>query len=150
MPTFTQTHRTTIDADQTVVHGLVNDFHQWQHWSPWEDVDPDLQRTYSGPDAGVGARYEWSGNSKAGRGSMEITHSSPERIDVDLTFDAPIKAHNKIVFDLRPAGAGTDVAWTMSGERNLLMHVMGKVYFDRAVGKDFDRGLARLKAAAEG
>lgn len=84
MPEFSRTHRTTIDADRGVVHGLVNDLHQWQQWSPWEGVDPDLERTYSGPAAGVGARYAWSGNKKAGRGSMEITDSTAERIDLDL------------------------------------------------------------------
>ena len=74
---FEVTRSTSIAADPARVHALVNDFHEWQKWSPWEDVDPDLQRTYTGPDAGVGAHYAWSGNKKAGAGSMEITGSTP-------------------------------------------------------------------------
>lgn len=150
MPYFSQTHRTTIGADEAAVHALINDFHEWQRWSPWEELDPDLERTFNGPEAGVGARYAWAGNKKVGTGSMEITLSSPDRIDIDLEFLAPMKAHNKITFALTPVDDGTEVAWTMSGDRNLLMTVMGKVYFDKAIGRDFERGLAKLKAAAEG
>ncbi|QYJ05343.1 SRPBCC family protein [Nocardioides panacisoli] len=150
MPDFASTHRITIVADQATVHALINDLRAWQRWSPWEDLDPDLQRTYRGPDAGVGARYEWSGNKKAGSGTMEITDSTPERIDIDLEFTAPFKARSKIVFDLRPSGTGTDVAWTHSGQRNPVMHVVGKLLFDKRVGQDFDRGLAQLKDVAEG
>ena len=142
---------TTIEADPARVHGLLNDFHQWVAWSPWEDLDPDLQRTYTGPDAGVGAHYAWQGNRRAGRGSMEITGSTPERIDVDLVFLKPFDTASKVTFDLVPAGAGrTDVTWTMRGEQHGIWGLVGKVIpMDRFVGKDFEKGLARLKAVAE-
>ena len=63
-----------------------------------EDVDPALQRTYSGPDAGVGAHYAWSGNRRAGSGSMEITSSTPDEIDLRLSFLKPSKATNDVTF----------------------------------------------------
>lgn len=142
---------TTIAADPARVHGLVDDFHQWVGWSPWEDLDPDLRRTYTGPDRGVGAHYAWQGNRRAGRGSMEITAWTPQRIDVDLVFLKPFDSHSTVTFDLVPAGEGrTDVTWTMRGEQQGLWGLIGRVIpMERFVGKDFDRGLARLKAAAE-
>jgi hypothetical protein len=143
--------RTTIAADPGRVHGLVNDFHEWVSWSPWEDIDPDLQRTYSGPDRGVGAHYAWQGNRKAGQGSMEITASTPERVDVDLHFLKPFESAGKVTFDLVPAGeARTDVTWTMRGEQKGFWGLVGKVVpMEKFVGKDFEKGLARLKATAE-
>lgn len=149
MPTkqFQMTRETTIAAPPATVHALIVDFHQWVTWSPWEGLDPDLARTYEG--AGVGARYTWSGNRKAGEGAMTLTGISPAQIKVDLEFLKPFKARNDITFALTPAGEGTHVAWTMSGTRSLAFAVMGKLFFDKAIGKDFDRGLASLKAAAE-
>jgi hypothetical protein len=141
---------TTIRAAPTRVHALVNDFHEWPAWSPWEDVDPALQRTYSGPDSGVGAHYAWSGNRRAGSGSMEITSSTPDEIDLRLSLLKPWKATNDVTFTLVPAGDGTEVTWRMTGEQKGAAAVFGKVFnMDRLLGKDFEKGLARLKAAAE-
>lgn len=142
---------TTIAADPARVHALIDDFHQWVAWSPWEDLDPDLQRTYAGPDRGVGAHYAWQGNRRAGQGSMEITASTPERIDLDLVFRKPFDSASRVTFDLVPAGEErTDVTWTMRGEQKGLWGLVGKVVpMERFVGKDFDRGLARLKGVAE-
>ena len=140
----------TIEADPARVHGLINDFHEWTAWSPWEDVDPNLQRTHSGPSSGVGAHYAWSGNRKAGEGSMEITGSTAESIVIDLRFLKPFKAEHEIEFDLTPTGTGTEVAWRMRGEQKGLWALIGKVFpMDKMVGKDFEKGLTRLTATAE-
>ncbi len=150
MSAFTQSRETTIDAPPATVHAILDDFHRWREWSPWEEKDPDLVRIFSGAEKGVGAHYAWEGNKKVGEGSMEITGSTPERIDIDLEFIAPFKASNKTSFELVSRGGGsTRVVWTMTGDRNLLMTVLGKIFFDKAIAKDFDRGLAKLKAVAE-
>lgn len=149
MATFEMSRSTTIAAALELVHALVNDFREWPQWSPWEGLDPDLERTYTGPERGVGAHYEWDGNKKAGHGTMEIIESTPSAVAVDLHFLKPFEATNITRFDLAPAGEGTAVTWTMTGERGALMGVMGKLYFDKAIGKDFDRGLAQLKTTAE-
>ena len=150
MGSYTITRSVDVAADATTCHALVDDFHEWTKWSPWEDVDPDLQRTYSGPDRGVGARYAWSGNRKAGRGSMEIVGSAPEQIDVQLVFEKPWKATNPVAFRFEPTADGTRVTWTMSGENSGLSAVFAKVVnMDKLLGKDFDKGLSRLKGVAE-
>jgi hypothetical protein len=145
---------TVVAAEPGGVHALVDDFHRWTAWSPWEGLDPDLGRTYSGPDSGVGAHYAWEGNRKAGAGSMEITGSTPETIDIRLAFLKPFKNTNRVTFTLTPTqvdGApGTSVEWRMSGERSGFWGVVGRILpMDKLIGKDFEKGLARLKAAAE-
>ena len=118
MADFSLSRSTRIQAAPERVHALVDDFHEWQTWSPWEGLDPDMDRQYSGPDHGVGSRYRWAGNRKAGEGEMTITESTPTSVVVDLVFLKPFKATNVTSFDLVPAGDATDVTWTMTGSRN--------------------------------
>ncbi|OZC73011.1 transcriptional regulator [Rhodococcus sp. 06-418-5] len=140
-----------VRADAATVHALIDDFHQWVTWSPYEGVDPDLKRTYSGPDAGVGASYSWSGKRKAGAGTMTITESVPEeRIVLDLAFTKPFKNRNVTAFLLEPVADGTRVTWRMSGKQNKLFALIGKVFsMDKLVGPDFEKGLRQLAAVAE-
>ncbi len=148
--TFSVQRSTTINAPAATVHEHLNDFHKWVNWSPWEGLDPALQRTYGGPEAGVGTTYAWSGTRKVGQGRMEITESTPQRVALDLQFIKPFKANNKTVFALSPAGEGTAVTWTMTGPKTLVTKIMGIfMSMDKIVGKDFDKGLAALKQVSE-
>lgn len=139
-----------VDAPPEQVRAHVVDFRQWRAWSPWEDLDPDLQRDYSGPRSGVGATYAWSGNKKAGKGSMEITRVSDQRVDLRLQFEKPFAADNEVFFDLLPVDGGTQVTWGMSGVTTGVFGLVTKVVsMDRFVGKDYEKGLASLKSVAE-
>jgi uncharacterized protein YndB with AHSA1/START domain len=151
MGDFEVTRSTTIAAPRERVHDLLDDFHQWRDWSPWEELDPNLQREYSGAESGVGARYAWEGNRKAGKGNMEIVDSTPERVGLQLTFEKPWRATNQVAFELTPAnGDGTAVTWRMNGTNKGMAALFAKVFsMDRLVGKDFEKGLAQLKAKAE-
>jgi uncharacterized protein YndB with AHSA1/START domain len=149
--TYTVRRDTTIDAPPSRVYEQIVDFRRWQSWSPWEDLDPDLQRTYSGAPAGVGAAYAWSGNRKAGQGRMEIVDvTEPSRLRIDLRFEKPFKARNEIEFSIEPSGSGSHVTWSMTGRKTLMTKVMGLfTSMDKMVGPDFEKGLARLRATAE-
>jgi len=133
----------------------IDDFRQWQKWSPWEHIDPTLQRTYGGTDAGVGAVYEWSGTGKAGAGRMEIvemrTGSEGGLITIKLDFFRPFKTTNTAEFLMTPtADAGTQLTWAMFGPSPFMSKLMGVfIDFDKMVGKDFEAGLAALKRNAE-
>lgn len=142
---------TTIAAPAATVHALIDDFHRWPEWSPWEDLDPEMRRTYSGADAGVGGVYEWSGNRKAGEGRMEITESSaPTRVVIALEFVKPFKSSNTTTFELAEQGDATSVTWRMVGPKTFATKVMGIFKsMDKMIGPDFEKGLAQLKAAAE-
>ena len=151
MGDFEVVRATTIAAPRERVHGLIDDFHAWREWSPWEEVDPNLKRDYSGAESGAGARYAWEGNRKAGKGSMEILSSTAERTEVRLVFEKPWKATNQVVFELTPSGdQATDVTWRMRGRTTGFAALFGRIVtMDRLVGKDFEKGLAQMKAAAE-
>lgn len=149
MAHFTLSRTTRVEAGPVRVHALVDDFREWQRWSPWEGLDPDLHREYTGPDHGVGSTYRWAGNKKAGEGRMEVTASTPTSVVVDLEFVKPFRSTSTSTFTLLPLGDATEVTWTMSGERNAVMSVMGRLFVDKAIGGDFERGLASLKAEAE-
>ena len=149
--TFRVQRATRINAPPETIFALINDYHRWASWSPYEKLDPAMQRTYSGAASGTGAVYEWEGNSKAGKGRMEITDSlPPSQVVIKLDFVKPFEAHNLVQFTLQPTGASTDVTWAMQGPSPYLakiMHVF--INMDRMVGKDFEAGLANLKAVAE-
>jgi hypothetical protein len=149
MSSFELSRSTHVAAPPERLLPLLEDFHEWQRWSPWEGLDPAMQRTFSGPASGVGSHYAWSGNRQAGEGTMQILASGPGGVDVDLRFLKPFKATNLTRFVLTPSAGGTDVTWVMSGERNAVMGLLGKLFFDKAIARDFDKGLAGLKAAAE-
>jgi hypothetical protein len=109
-----------------------------------------MRQSFSGPSRGEGAIYEWSGNNKVGSGRMEIIESLPSSlVRIQLDFTRPFEAHNISEFALVPDGSSTTVTWTMSGPANFVSKLMGVfVSMDRMVGKDFERGLSGLKAAA--
>jgi hypothetical protein len=129
----------------------VNDFHKWRAWSPWEERDPDMERTYDGPAAGEGAKYAWAGNGDVGEGKMTITESRPgELIRIKLEFLKPMSATNTTEFTFKAEGDGTVVTWDMTGRNNF----MAKAFclfmnMDKMVGGDFEKGLANLKSIAE-
>ncbi len=147
--TFTVQRTAEIAAPAAVLHDLVDDFHQWRQWSPWEGLDDSLHREYGGAERGVGATYAWRGNRKAGEGRMEIVGSTPEQIDVRLEFLKPFKAVNPTTFRFDPVAGGTRVTWTMTGTQNLMMRLFSVVMpMDKLVGGDFEKGLAGLAEAA--
>ena len=153
-PTFRIERSTRIAAPMLQVAEQIDDFRAWQKWSPWENIDPSLQRTFSGADAGVGAVYEWTGSGKAGAGRMEITdmRSGPERglISIKLDFFKPFKASNTAEFVMTPTDAGTDLSWAMFGPSPFISKLMGVFMdMDKMVGKDFEAGLVALKRNAE-
>ena len=140
-----------IHASPAAVQERIVDFRRWQAWSPWEDVDPALRRSYSGAPSGVGAVYEWEGNRKAGKGRMEITSVEPDRsVAIDLQFLKPFKAHNVTTFTTEQQGDDTLVRWSMTGPRTFMTRVMGIFSsMDKMIGPDFEKGLDRLKADVE-
>lgn len=140
-----------INAPPEKIFPYINDFHRWTDWSPYEKVDPAMKRTYSGSASGKGAVYEWEGNWKAGKGRMEIVDApAPRKVGIQLDFLKPMEQRNTAEFNLKPVGGSTEVTWSMRGPTAYPTKVIGMfVSMDRMIGKDFDTGLANLKAVAE-
>lgn len=149
--TFRVERTKNIQAPAERIFGLINDFHRWDTWSPWEKLDPAMKKTFAGAANGKGALYEWAGNSKAGQGRMEIIGSSPfSRITIKLDFLKPFEAHNTAEFTLDTSGGSTNVTWATFGPQPYLTRIMCVfVSMDSLIGKDFEAGLANVKAIAE-
>jgi hypothetical protein len=148
---FVVTRSAGIKAPAEAIFPLINDFRRWPEWSPYEKLDPQMKRTLSGAESGKGAAYAWEGNSKAGKGRMEITNSAPSSlVSLKLDFEKPFKANNTVDFSLAPSGNGTTVTWAMRGARPFIAKLMGLfMNFDTLIGKDFEAGLDNLKRVTE-
>ena len=149
--TFRIERAATMNASAEKVFPLIADFREWLNWSPWEGRDPALKRTYSGAERGNGAIYAWDGNKNVGSGRMEILEAnSPSKVVIKLDFLKPFEAHNTAEFTMLPQGGATNVIWVMHGPAPFMSKVM-QVFMnmDRMIGKDFEAGLASLKAVSE-
>lgn len=149
--TFSVRRATTIEAPPEKIFPLINDFHQWRSWSPYEHKDPAMKRSYSGAESGRGAIYAWDGNRNVGSGRMEIIDvSAPSEIVIKLDFFTPFEGHNTAEFTMLPQADGTNVTWLMHGPAPFMSKVMQVfINIDHMVGKDFEVGLASLKRLAE-
>jgi hypothetical protein len=153
--TFSVRRSTTVRALPEKIFPLINDFHRWGSWSPYEYKDPAMKRSYSGAESGKGAVYAWDGNNNVGSGRMEILDTSlPSKVVIKLDFFTPFEAHNTAEFTMLPQGDApsgtTNVTWLMHGPAPFMakiMHVFMNI--DRMVGKDFEIGLANLKRLTE-
>jgi hypothetical protein len=149
--TFRIQRMATIKAPAENIFSLINDFHRWGGWSPWENKDPAMKRTFSGAESGKGAVYAWEGNKNVGSGRMEILDSSlPSKIIIKLDFFTPFEGHNTAEFTMLPQGDATNLTWVMHGPAPLMNRVMQVfVNLDKMIGKDFESGLANLKKLTE-
>ena len=121
---FSVQRATTVKAPPEKIFSLINDFHQWGSWSPYENKDPAMKRSYSGAASGTGAVYAWEGNKNIGSGRMEILDASaPSRIVIKLDFFTPFEGHNTAEFTMLPQGDATTITWLMYGP----LPFMGKI-----------------------
>ena len=153
--TFSVQRAAMVKAPPESIFPLINDFHRWGTWSPYENKDPAMKRSYSGAESGKGAVYAWDGNKHVGSGRMEILDASaPSKIVIKLDFFTPFEGHNTAEFTMLPQGDATsvttNVTWLMHGPARFMSKVM-QVFMnlDNMVGKDFEIGLANLKRLTE-
>ncbi len=149
--TFHVERTATINAPPEKIFALINDFHRWESWSPYERRDPAMNRIHRGAVSGSGAVYEWDGNSDVGAGRMEILEAtSPSKITIRLNFMRPFENESTAEFTLEPTDSSTNITWAMHGP-NLYIGKVLSVFFsmDGMVGKDFEAGLSNLKSLTE-
>jgi len=141
----------TISAPAPAVFAQVNDFHNWEAWSPWAKLDPAAKATFEGPSTGTGAIFKWAGNKEVGEGSMTITESRPsDLIRIKLEFLRPFEATNSAEFTFKPEGNRTAVTWSMEGKNNFIAKAVCLfMNMDKMVGGQFEQGPAQMKAVVE-
>jgi hypothetical protein len=149
--TFSVRRAATMNAPAEKIFAVLGDFHQWRGWSPWENKDPEMKRTYEGPERGKGAIYAWDGNKNVGSGRMEILEATtPSKILIKLDFFKPFEGHNTAEFTMSPQGSATNVDWVMRGPAPFMFKVMDIfMSCDNMIGKDFEAGLVNLKTLVE-
>lgn len=147
---FAIERKATIAAAPAALYAAVSDFHEWQKWSPWEELDPKMTRTHEGAPAGTGAIYKWKGNDEVGEGQLTITEAKPaERVVIKLELTKPFAATHTTTLTFNP-GPQTEVVWKIEGENGFMSKTFGVfVNMDKMVGDDFDKGLGKLKKLAE-
>jgi len=148
---FRVTRSIEIAAPSEAIFPQVNDFHQWEAWSPWANLDPKAKNSFGGPEAGKGASFSWAGNHEVGEGKMTILETNPNSfIQIKLDFVKPFAATNTAEFTFVPQANGTLVTWTMYGKNNLIGKAMGLIMdCDKMVGNMFDKGLEAMKKLVE-
>lgn len=141
---------TMIEAPPSEVFDLVNNFENFNRWSPWYERDPDGEYRFEGPPAGVGAKMIWASDKpEVGQGSQEIVESvENELVRTKLDFGEMGEAN--AFFELEPTGEHTKVVWGFDTDLGLnpVSRYFG-LMFDRWIGADYEQGLARLKVLAE-
>jgi hypothetical protein len=150
-PSYTVVRNASMAAPPPAVFAQVNDFHNWEAWSPWAKLDPSMKQSFQGAPAGTGAIYSWVGNKKVGEGRMTITESRPsDLVRIKLEFIKPFASTADTEFTFKPDGNQTAVTWTMSGQKNFMSKAFGLfMNMDKMIGRDFEKGLAQMKAVLE-
>lgn len=149
--TFRLERTAAIKAAPEKIFPLINDIHQWEKWSSFEENDSTIKRTYSGAASGKGAVYEWNSDKQVGQGRMEIIESTPStKVVFKIDFIKPMEGHNTIEFTIMPQVDSTMVTWTTYGPNPYISRLM-TVFFsmDKMLGSHFEKGLANLKTIAE-
>ena len=143
---------TSISAAPEAVFANVGNLNSWDEWSPWAEMDPNMTKTFEGEPGTVGSRYHWTGNRKVGEGQMVVTDvQAPSKIGIDLSFIKPFKSESHTEMMVSPTADGSSVTWRMTGEKTLMVKIMGLFgkTMDKMVGSDFEKGLAKLKRITE-
>lgn len=141
-----------IQASPQAIFPFLDDLRLFGAWSPFEQLDPAAKRRFSGSPRGTGAVYEWDGNRKLGSGRLEIIDTAPgKRVILELEFFRPFKADSLVEFSLKPVSGGTEVRWEMDGARPFIVKLLGLfLNLEEINGREFEKGLAALKALVEG
>ncbi|MEJ8802037.1 SRPBCC family protein [Pontibacter sp. H249] len=139
-----------LKAPAPAVFDQVNRLQNWERWSPWHTIDPQMLLSYEGPDAGKGAKYNWfSKHPDVGNGSLIITESvTNQRVDTKMQFEG--QGEGLAFYQFEETPEGTKVTWTM--ESDMGVNPIGKYFglmLDGLVGPDFERGLENLRVVVE-
>lgn len=149
--TFRVERSLAMNAPPDKIFPYLTGLKRWQEWSPYEGRDPAMKRTYSGPESGKGAAYEWDGDKNVGKGRMEVLEATaPGKVVIKLDFIKPFEGHNTAELTLQPKDGQTVVTWAMYGPSPFMSKLIGTfMNFDDMIGRDFAAGLVKLKTIVE-
>lgn len=139
-----------IDGEKEAIKSFVADFNHFDQWSPWADLDTNMHVEIRGKAGAVGSSYHWEGNEEVGKGSMQLTKKQADTLGINLKFIEPFASESPNYYAFHRTNKGTEVTWHMEGEMSYPWNIM-QLFIDmeEAIGKDFQKGLNRLKKTIE-
>lgn len=139
-----------IKAPKELIMEHVANYKNFALWSPWQDYDPNMKTTFEGEDGTVGSKMMWEGNDSVGTGMQEITAISENRVEQLVTFIKPWESKANAYFDFAPEAEGIKVTWGFTSSTPFPMNIMNLFFdIDEYVGKDYEKGLNKLKEVCE-
>jgi effector-binding domain-containing protein len=137
-----------INAPSSVVFDQINNLKNWQKWSYWDNIDPEMKSMYEGPEIGTGAKHIWTSNHKqVGNGNITIVESKPNTlIMTDLEFEGMDTMHGGWI--VKDTSNGSQVTTFMEMDMGFFGRVMG-LMMDKMLGSDFEKTLEGLKKHSE-
>jgi len=140
-----------INKSLPEVFSYLKSLKNQDNWSPWAEKDPDMKKTFTGVDGEAGCISAWEGNKEVGSGEQEMMEViENEIIRSQLRFLKPFKSTSDAYLKVSTKDAGTEVIWGFSGNNKFPISIMMLfMNMDKAVGKDFEQGLSKLKRLLE-
>lgn len=139
-----------VDANKENVKNYMKNFENFQEWSPWAEMDDDMEVEISGNPGAVGSKYEWEGNEDVGEGEMRITDVSDDTVNIQLVFEEPFESESPTYYAFKEVDGKTEVTWYMEGEISYPWNIVTLFSsMEDAIGKDFEKGLNKLKTVVE-
>lgn len=136
-----------IDAPPGRVYPYLASVQELHAWSPWANRDPFVKTAFTGPEAGNGASYAWSGNRAAGAGRITIVEAVPDKsVTMEVEFTEPARLRATSTLKVEPAGSGSEVTWRIEGESSFATRAFEMT---KQFGTDYEQGLANLKTRVE-
>ena len=141
-----------INAPVAAVFNQVNELKNWGAWSPWHKLDPNTKWVFSDPSSGLGAWYTWSSEKKeVGSGKVAILNAESNK---DVRYKMEFSGAGEAVGDFKTVAVdslNTTATWTfdMDYGANPIMRWMGFAVMGKAIGADYDKGLANMKDVCE-
>lgn len=150
-PDYTVSREATINAPAEKIFPYLNSQKLAAKWGPWLEVDPKATMTYSGPDAGVGAKASWVSEGHLGTGSATIVNTVPNKqVDIRLEYTQPMYMTQDSVYLITPSGNQSVVTWKVQGKNSFGGRLMCLfMNMDKMVGGMFEKGLSNLKTLVE-
>lgn len=139
----------TINQPKSLVFDYIKYLKNQNNFSKWAQVDPEMEKRFSGTDATVGFISAWSSdNPDVGVGEQEILNIvDGERIDFELRFMSPFEATEPAYMTTEAISADkTLVKWGFSGHIDYPMNLTFLfIDFETMIGNDLQQGLDNLK-----
>ncbi|MGR3856910.1 SRPBCC family protein [Chryseobacterium indologenes] len=143
----------SINAPVEKVWQNTNTLKAMDQWSPWNDLDPGMKKEWTGRTGQHGEKVCWdSKNKQAGKGCQELekVDEAGKRIDTAIKFLTPYESEANAYVTVVPEGNGSKATWGFTSEIPYPFTLM-KLFMnmENAIGKDYQKGLSRLKALSE-